>query len=57
MLKINAMYFDQCNKNTVNAVEVYEQMQLQQMEVVPSPIPEDYFDTVIKWFEDLFSFE
>lgn len=52
--KINAMYSDQCNRNVVNAVEVYEQTQQQNMEV-PTPMPEDYLDTIIKWFEDLFS--
>lgn len=52
--KINSMYSDQCNGNEVNAVEVYEQTQQQNMEV-PTPMPEDYLDTIIKWFEDLFS--
>lgn len=55
--KINFMYFDECNKNTVDAIEVYEQMLQQQMELAPAEMPDDYWDTVITWFEDLFSFD
>lgn len=49
------MYSDQCNGNVVNAAEVYEQTQQQHMEVPAAAAPEDYLDTIIKWFEDLFS--
>lgn len=53
--KINAMYSDQCNDNVVNVAEVYEQMQQQQTEITPKPMPEDTLDEIIKWFGDLFS--
>lgn len=51
------MYGDKCNNETINIVEAYEMMQQQQQEVVPTPFPENYFESVIKWFEGLFSLD
>lgn len=57
ILKINSMYSDKCNNETINILEVYDMMQLQQQEVVPVQFPTNYFDTLIKWFEGLFSLD
>lgn len=53
IMKINSMYGDKCNNDTIDTVAVYEMMQQLQQEVVPTKLPDNYFDTVIKWFESL----
>lgn len=54
--KINSMYNSTCNNNTLNISDVHLQMLQQQQEVTPSPVPENYIETIIKWFESIVGF-
>lgn len=48
------MYKADCNNDTLNILDIHMQQQLQQQEVIPNPVPENYFDTLVKWFESIF---
>ncbi|XP_031632219.1 zinc metalloproteinase nas-13-like isoform X2 [Contarinia nasturtii] len=52
--KINSMYKADCNTDTLSVLDVHMQQQQQQQEVIPNPVQENYFDTLIKWFESFF---
>lgn len=53
--KINSMYSEECNNDTVSVLEMHQQMIQQQQEVAPVQV--NYIDSIIKWFESLIGLE